>query len=124
DEVDFTALIVAALYANMTDFEVFTGIARLYFAAASYSETRRRLGRETNGFLLVDHPQFGARVSALARRAMKQPLAPQERASLLQKIREVIQPFDLAGLNDSERKNWHRVRAEDLLTNHEKVGAS
>ena len=39
-------------------------------------------------------------------------------------IRDTVEPFDIAGLNDSGRKNWHPVLAEDLLTNHAKLGVS
>jgi FADH2 O2-dependent halogenase len=124
DELDFTALLVSALYANMHDFELFAAIALLYFAAASYTETRRRLGRGAAGFLLNEHVDFGPAVRMIAGEAVKQPLRPQERASLLQKIRRVIEPFNLAGLNDLARKNWYPMRAEDLLANHAKAGAS
>ena len=65
-ELDATALLIAALYASMRDFEVFAALSLLYFAAASFSETARRLGRPelASSFLLQDHPHFGPELRA------------------------------------------------------------
>src|SRR5271163_3537123 len=40
-----TARLIASLYANMNDFPAFLVLSMIYFAAASYSETARRLGK-------------------------------------------------------------------------------
>ena len=42
-ELEITEELIAALCANMGDFEVFKSLSLLYFAAASFSETVRRL---------------------------------------------------------------------------------
>ena len=123
-EVDFTALLISALYAQMADFEMFSALALLYFAAASFSETLRRLGRTPEGFLLNEHPTFGPAARKIATAALNHPLKPEQRASLLKEIHQAIEPFDLAGFNDPARRNWHPVVAEDLLQNHAKLGAS
>jgi len=44
-ELMATARLVGALYANMRNFQVFAGLTMLYFAAASFSEAARRLGK-------------------------------------------------------------------------------
>ena len=40
-ELDATERLVTALYATMNDFDLFKRLTRLYFAAASFSETAR-----------------------------------------------------------------------------------
>ena len=72
DELLATARLIAALYANMRNFALFKSLCLLYFAAASYSETARRLGKPhlASSFLLHDHPQFGPRSKVLIERAM------------------------------------------------------
>jgi hypothetical protein len=54
EELDVTEQLVGALYACMADPALFKRLSLLYFAAASYSETVRRLGRPqlAPGFLL------------------------------------------------------------------------
>jgi tetracycline 7-halogenase / FADH2 O2-dependent halogenase len=70
DELDATEQLVAALYASMEDVPLFTRLALLYFAAASFSEAARRLGRPqlAPGFLLHAHPDFGSGLRECAAR--------------------------------------------------------
>ncbi|MGH9310133.1 MAG: NAD(P)/FAD-dependent oxidoreductase, partial [Vicinamibacterales bacterium] len=67
-ELDATEQLVAALYANMADVPLFKRLSLMYFAAASYSEAARRLGRPdlAPGFLLHAHPRFGPELQACA----------------------------------------------------------
>jgi FADH2 O2-dependent halogenase len=126
-ELDFTALIVSALYANFHDFEMFTALSRFYFAAASFSETLRRLGKTPEGFLLCEDSQFSPAVREIASEVISNQssvISPNARAQLLEKIRDATKPFDIAGLNDSSRRNWHPVLADDLLRNHAKLSVS
>ncbi len=71
-EVDAAAALVAALYAHFGDFEVFAALTHLYFAAASYAEAARRLGRpdRSGSFLSADHPTFGPALAACCRLAL------------------------------------------------------
>jgi FADH2 O2-dependent halogenase len=71
-ELDATELLVGALYASMQDFALFKRLSLLYFAAASFSETVRRLGMpaRARGFLLCDDPQFGPELRACAEAAV------------------------------------------------------
>lgn len=120
-----TARLIGALYANMNNFQVFTAVSLLYFAAASYSETVRRLGRAelAPSFLLHDHPAFGvecARALQLARteRSRSDP------EYVIGEILRTIELIDVVGLCNRTRRNWYPVDAEDLLRAAHKLNAS
>ena len=125
-ELLLTERLVAALYATMGDFELFSALTRLYFAAASFTETARRLGRpELAGemFLMGGHSVFGPRFRYCVEQAARRPTGAQ-RGQLLERIRQTIEPVDVAGLGDITRRNWHPVKAEDLLRAAPKLGAT
>jgi tetracycline 7-halogenase / FADH2 O2-dependent halogenase len=107
-ELDITEQLVAALYAGMDDPALFTRLGLLYFAAASYSETVRRLGRPqlAPGFLLHAHPAFGPELRACAALAARRP-AGDARRTLFDRIDAAIEPFDTAGLLDHTRRGWY-----------------
>jgi len=120
-----TARLIASLYANMDDFPVFTSLSLLYFAAASFTETARRLGKPhlAPSFLLHDHPSFGPACVRLFERA-RQLRTKKESDELSADILQVIEPFNVAGLGDPRRRNWYPVDPEDLVTSASKVEAS
>lgn len=120
-----TARLVGALYANLGDFPVFAAVSLLYFAAASYAETARRLGRPqlASSFLLHDHPQFGAECTRVLERA-RAVQSDQDSEAVIEEILRVIEPVDVAGLENRARRGWYTVDAEDLLRSAHKVGAS
>jgi len=124
-ELDATEQLVAALYANMADVPLFKRLSLLYFAAASYSEAVRRLGRPdlAPGFLLHAHPTFGPELCALAALAREAPEG-QRRETLLAGIDRAIEPFDTAGLLDRTRRDWYPVLADDLIEGAAKLGAT
>ena len=124
-ELDVTEQLVAALYASMTDTAIFKRLSLLYFAAASYSEAARRLGRPelAPGFLLHAHPQFGAELFACAALGCSRPTG-RDRDALMQRIDRAIEPFDTAGLLDESRKSWYPVLADDLIAGAPKLGAT
>lgn len=115
------AQLVGGLYAAMADPPSFTALALLYFAAASFSEVTRRLGRPhlAPGFLLHRHPQFGpaaARCCALARGFRTAGgFSAAKREELLAAVRSAIEPFNLMRLGDLSRRNWYPVKPEDFL---------
>jgi tetracycline 7-halogenase / FADH2 O2-dependent halogenase len=125
DELDATERLVAALYASMNDFDLFKRLSRLYFAAASFSETARRLGHHelAPGFLLCDHATFGPTSRAIAEVALLGP-TDRARANLLDEIDRAIEPFDIAGLGDVSRHDWYPVVADDLIAGREKLRAT
>ena len=120
--------LVASLYATMNDFPTFTALSLLYFTAMIYSETARREGRPelARSFLLCDDPLFGpamrrcCAVAALGKRGADErgeferlprlaTAATDLAASsdVIEEVRRAIAPFDLAGLGDASRRNWH-----------------
>ncbi len=128
-EADTAALLVSALYAAFADFELFSALALLYFAAASYAEATRRLGRpELSGsFLSGDHPGFGPALGSCCRAvldARARGTLPEERERLIACVYDAIEPLDVAGLSDRSRRNWHPMEAEPLLAGARKLGAT
>jgi tetracycline 7-halogenase / FADH2 O2-dependent halogenase len=116
-----TARLIGALYANMNNFDVFVALALLYFAAASFSEAARRLGKPqlASSFLLCNHPVFGPACRRLCERASQH-----ESGGLIQDILRTIEPFNVAGLGKQDRRNWYPVIANDLADSAGKLGAS
>ncbi len=113
-ELDATAALIATLYANMHDFETFSALTLLYFAAASFSESARRLNHPelARSFLLHDDPRFGPAL----RECCRAPSAT--------RIREAIEPFDVAGLGKRERHPYYPALAEDFLEAAHKLSAT
>ncbi|HEV2274971.1 MAG TPA: tryptophan 7-halogenase [Acidobacteriaceae bacterium] len=124
-ELMATSRLVGALYANTSNFPVFVSLTLLYFAAASFSETVRRLGRPelAPSFLLHDHPHFGPVMARLLERSLHLH-TEEESAGFVQETLRAIEPINVAGLGDPGRRNWYPVEAEDLLAAAGKVGAS
>ena len=125
DELDATERLVAALYASMDDAALFKRLTLLYFAAASFSEAVRRLGRPAlaPGFLLCGHPTFGPELKEITRSAMSRPRG-QARRDLEARIDRAIEPFDTIGLLDRTRRDWYPVVAEDLIASASKLHAT
>jgi FADH2 O2-dependent halogenase len=109
----------------MADVTLFKKLSVLYFAAASFSEAARRLGRPSlaSGFLLNGHPQFGPELRRCARLAASVPQGS-ARDALIDCIDRLVEPFDTAGLLDRSRRSWYPVLAEDLIRNASKLEAT
>ena len=120
-----TSRLIGALYANMNNFGAFRAISLLYFAAASFSETVRRLGKPhlAQSFLLHNDPWFGPAAEALLDRAAAS-VSINDTATFVQEVQRVIEPFDVAGLCASPCNGWYPVDAEDLKRAAWKVGAT
>jgi FADH2 O2-dependent halogenase len=129
EEADRAALLVSALYASFSDFELFAALSLLYFAAASFTEAAWRLGRRHLGgtFLSGDDPVFGPALRDCCRNARAMAHRgdrASERKRLLSRIFAAIEPLDVAGLVDAGRRNWHPIEARPLLAAAHKLGAS
>jgi FADH2 O2-dependent halogenase len=125
-ELVTTERLIAALYATMHDFELFSALTLLYFAAASFTEAARRLGKAElagNTFLLGEHPVFGPRFRYCVDIALKKPDG-KKRDDLLQKIFQSIEPVNVTGLGLPERRHWYPAQAEDLFGNAAKLHSS
>jgi FADH2 O2-dependent halogenase len=97
----------------------------LYFAAASFSEVSRRLGKPhlANSFLLCRDPDFAPQLLKLCASAGSGRSEP-EISQLKQRILNAIAPFDLAGLTESTRDPFFPALGEDILRNAGKLGAT
>jgi FADH2 O2-dependent halogenase len=124
-ELAATAGLIGALYATMSNFPVFVALTLLYFAAASYSEAARRLGKPERAasFLLCDDPVFGPACWELFARA-RRPLGAAESEALTRDIVTAIDPVNVARLGRAERRNWYPVEMRDLYKNAHKLGAT
>ena len=122
-ELDATASLVGALYARMDEFDVFTALTLLYFAAASYAEAARRLGKNdrANSFLLLDRDDFAATLRRCIA-AARGPLSASTQASFSELVAAGIAPVNVAGLANAGRRNWYPALAEDLLAAAPKLG--
>jgi FADH2 O2-dependent halogenase len=120
-----TSRLIAALYANMNNFDAFRAVSLLYFAAASFSETARRLRKLhlAPSFLLHTDPRFGPLSKALLDRAAA-GISASDTAAFVQEAQRVIEPFDVAGLCASPHNAWYPVDAKDLKQAAWKVGAT
>jgi FADH2 O2-dependent halogenase len=127
-ETDAAALLVAALYASFADFPLFSELSKLYFAAASFSEAARRLGRSERAstFLCADDERYGRELAACCRAALRLPRGgrPADRQALFERIRAAITPLDVAGLTRTDRRGWYPFRSDDLVESAEKLGAT
>lgn len=124
-ELEASTRLIGALYANMHNFAVFRGISMLYFAAASFSETARRLDKPhlAQSFLLCNDPHFGPASRCLMERAQA-GIAERDSAAFLQDVQRAIEPFDVAGLCTESDIPWYPVDANDLRRSAWKVDAT
>jgi tetracycline 7-halogenase / FADH2 O2-dependent halogenase len=115
-ELETTALLVKALYATMNRFDAFKELSLLYFAAASFSEAARRLGKSRldQDFLLCRHPVFAPQ--------LRQLCGP-DTENLRKRVRQAIEPFDVAGLTDRSRHPWYPAQVSDVFANAAKLDA-
>jgi FADH2 O2-dependent halogenase len=129
-EADTAGLLVGALYATFSDFPLFAALAKLYFAAASFSEAARRLSRAdlAGSFLCGDRPDFGPALRRCCRRVLSSSQAdrrdPAWRSALFRRMALAIRPIDVAGLSDSSRRNWFPVEPRDLVQGAAKLGST
>lgn len=128
DELNVAARLIGALYDVMGRFRTFTSLCMLYFAAASFSEVSHRLGigRRPNSFLLHDHPTFGP---ALVRLCEQARLAGSGGSSCTQEafdeeVCRTIDPINVAGLCDPERRNWYPAEPGNLAPAAAKLGTT
>ncbi len=118
EELDWTADFVGAHHRAMGRFPHFAALSMVYFAAASYAELLRRLGRHDDAFryLSANDPVFRA---GIARCEREPDLCPREFA---RKIADDIAHKNVAGLADPAKGNWYGVDLSDVVRGAEKLG--
>ena len=122
-DLDASAALIGVLHRNLGRPEVFQPISLLYFSAAIFAETTRRLGRPQsgNGFLLRERSEFAAGVCEVVRLAS----APEPDADAVgAAVRRTVEPVNLAGLGNPERRNRYPVDVNTLYASADKVGAT
>jgi len=122
-EVNRAAELIAALYRNMDRPRIFNALTLLYFAAASFTESARRLGKPDlagRTFLLGDHPRFAPAFELCLDLAFQRA----DPTALVKAVLTAIEPIDVAGLSDLSRLNSYGVFASDLRGAAHKLNAS
>ena len=118
-EADHLRRLVEPAYRCRRDFDAFDACAQAYFAAASYSEARQRLcpaprecGGEWawSGFLGATDPVLREIVEHASRLLENRPPEP-----LVDTVRRVIAPRNLAGLADPARRRLYPADPEALV---------
>jgi FADH2 O2-dependent halogenase len=124
-ELEATSRLVGALYSSMANFNLFKSFALLYFAAASFSETARRLGKFhlSNSFLLCDHSVF-SKILGNACATSCQTLSEAVGKQIEKAVYQAIQDFDVAGLTNPSRHSWFPSTPQDIVKNGWKLDAS
>ncbi len=109
--------LVAASYACFGRFSEFAALSMLYFVAASFSESARRMGRPglAPGFLMCRNRAFRSVFDATC----AQSLAGD--AVSLNAVGRLLEPWNVAGLCDPARRNWYPADPADLVRNAAKV---
>ena len=123
-EADHVDRLIAGAWRAMPDPELFAAYSMLYFAAASFAETRQRLApgeREwtDEGLLGASDPAVTAALdSALVALAAldpaRRPATAGERRGFADLVAAQIAPRNLAGLADPRRRNLYPVDLEAL----------
>jgi FADH2 O2-dependent halogenase len=120
-----TSRLIAALYANMGNFAKFRSLSLLYFAAASFSETARRISKPhlAQSFLLHDHPDFGQNCRALLS-TLAESAQVADSGHIAREVERIIDPIDVAGLTRRHPDSSYPMLAEDLIQSAWKLGAT
>ncbi len=123
-DLEAASRLLAAQLASLGDPARFNLLTMLYFGAVTFSETSRRLGKPARdeGLLLRQRPSFGPAAMALADRVGREPgIASDE---LADRIRQLVEPINVAGLMDPAKQNWYPCLAEDLFAGAGKLNAT
>ena len=129
-DLEVTELLVAALYAATGQFAVFKKLSLLYFAAASFSESARRLNQagKARTFLLRDNPVFSTALKRICRQTLQRAVSGDESEETAQHLSDAIlraiEPIDIAGLGKDRRPSWYPVDMADLFAGADKLGST
>lgn len=116
--------LIAAQHAGLGQPEQFNLLAMLYFAAVTFAETARRLGKPAaaDGFLLRRRPGFGGDAFGIADQVASG--SGFENAALRAQVAELVAPINVAGLLSGTKRNWYACEAKDLFESAGKLGAT
>ncbi len=122
-EADHTAHFIGACYAAFPRFEKFTAYSMFYFAAASYSEMARRLGRGhlVTRFLAADRSEFAVALREFGDE-LRRPGDGADPTAFAHRIAAAVDCLNIAGLCNPQKRNWYGVDLEDVVTGAAKLG--
>jgi FADH2 O2-dependent halogenase len=133
-EADQIDLVVAGAYEAMAHFALFAAQAMLYFAAVSFAEASQRLtpneSAAWNGFLGVGDPVLEQLPGESLRRLREITQRPggvdrsEERQGFAEWMAKSIEPRNIAGLANPERRNLYPVDFDALIDGHALLGMS
>lgn len=123
-DLDLAARLLGAQHRLLDQPAAFNSLAMLYFAAASYAESARRLERHrlAPGFLLRGRQDFAPALRALLDRihAGERP----DPGRLEPQVARLIGPLNVAGLCVPAKRNWYACDMADLFAARGKLDAS
>ena len=118
-EADWTAHFIAASYAGMANFPLFSAFSMFYFAAAGYAEMSRRLPKapRLQRYLAADHAPFAAGVTQCARFLHEQARngSHEHVQDFAGRVAENAACLNIAGLCDPHKRNWYGVDMQDVI---------
>jgi len=136
-EADHLERLSCAAYLALYDFELFTSVTYLYFAAASYTEVGQRLhgdqqgdrGTAWQGFLGCDDQILAAAFEHAPRRLRRvlgsdPPRRRRARQDFKEWVRQTIAPRNIAGLADPHRHHLYPADLDLLVDRHRLLGMS
>jgi FADH2 O2-dependent halogenase len=120
-EADHTADFIAGCYASFPRFELFTSLSMVYFAAASYCEMARRLGRDhlAQSFMAMDRPAFAEGASRLSRTLRRDRRF--DSTLFASQVKQKIDCLNISGLCDKRKRNWYDVDLDDVIASADKL---
>ena len=134
-EADHLRRVIEPAYRCRCDFDAFDACVQAYFAAASYCEARQRLcppPLETggqwawSGFLGATDPvlqRIFAEAARLVEKRRSEPrLDPRPLESLMDAMRRLVAPRNLAGLADPARRRLYPADAETIVAAADVIG--
>ena len=123
-EADSTADFVAGCYRAFPQFNLFTSLSMVYYAAAGYCEMARRLGRNhlAQQFLALDHPSFAEATGRLG--ALLRDHNRLDSMAFNTRVKGQIDSLNVSGLCDQRKRNWYDVDLEDLIISANKLEIS
>lgn len=127
-EADAAASLVGAAYRSFRAFPAFAGIASCYLASVSFAEVCYRLGdrARAHGFLACRDERYVRELAGIeedaARLAKADEAAPAEWAAFHERVARGVEPLNVAGFCDPERRGWYPVSFQALIDASSKLG--
>ena len=119
--------LVGTLYATMSDFRHFAATSMVYFAAISFTETVRRLGKKklAPGFLFSEDPTLSAHILTtlenIRRIHQSEKTAVEKWKNLQSCVDSAISEFNVIGVSTKTKKPHFRAETASLFEHTQKL---